>query len=345
MEKTRQKGFAAWFIDNWKRKPLFSTGIALLVMVVLQILALGFDYASFGEWFGAFSRNWINILRNNAGVGIIALGMTFVIISGGIDLAVGSTMVAIGAVIMSLIDSGSSGLLAGMGITGVPAYIIAIAVGILLGVLLGECTGVLVAHFGMPPFIATLGMMKICRSVTQQCMQKASPTVPKAFLKIANARIGGEIILPILYWLALAAILYVVSKHTAFGRQVFAIGSNERTSKLSGVNVRAVKRRVYALMGALVAITAVIQIARIGSMDYANAGSGYEMDAIAAVIIGGTSMSGGRGSVVGSVLGMLILAVMNNLLNLIGVPPFLREAFKGIVVIGAVLLQKKEKAS
>ena len=345
MEKTRQKGFAAWFIDNWKRKPLFSTGIALLVMVVLQILALGFDYASFGEWFGAFSRNWINILRNNAGVGIIALGMTFVIISGGIDLAVGSTMVAIGAVIMSLIDSGSSGLLAGMGITGVPAYIIAIAVGILLGVLLGECTGVLVAHFGMPPFIATLGMMKICRSVTQQCMQKASPTVPKAFLKIANARIGGEIILPILYWLALAAILQVVSKQTAFGRQVFAIGSNERTSKLSGVNVRAVKRRVYALMGALVAITAVIQIARIGSMDYANAGSGYEMDAIAAVIIGGTSMSGGRGSVVGSVLGMLILAVMNNLLNLIGVPPFLREAFKGIIVIGAVLLQKKEKAS
>ena len=114
MEKTRQKGFAAWFIDNWKRKPLFSTGIALLVMVVLQILALGFDYASFGEWFGAFSRNWINILRNNAGVGIIALGMTFVIISGGIDLAVGSTMVAIGAVIMSLIDSGSSGLLAGL---------------------------------------------------------------------------------------------------------------------------------------------------------------------------------------------------------------------------------------
>ena len=270
-------------------------------------------------------------------MGIIALGMTFVIISGGIDLAVGSTMVAIGAVVMSLIDGGPAGLLAGLGITGIPAYIIAIAIGILLGVLLGECTGVLVAHFGMPPFIATLG--------TQQCMQKASPTVPKAFLKIANARIGGEIILPILYWLALAVILHVVSKHTAFGRQVFAIGSNERTSKLSGVNVRAVKRRVYALMGALVAVTAVIQIARIGSMDYANAGSGYEMDAIAAVIIGGTSMSGGRGSVIGSVLGMLILAVMNNLLNLIGVPPFLREAFKGIIVIGAVLLQKKEKAS
>ena len=102
MEKTNKKGFLAWFTDNWKRKPLFSTGIALLVMVILQILALGFDYASFGEWFAAFSRNWINILRNNAGVGIVALGMTFVIISGGIDLAVGSTMTAVGAVLMNL---------------------------------------------------------------------------------------------------------------------------------------------------------------------------------------------------------------------------------------------------
>ena len=164
-------------------------------------------------------------------------------------------------------------------------------------------------------------------------------------MNIANLRIGGEIILPILYWFLLAAVLYVVSKHTAFGRQVFAVGSSERTSKLSGVNVRKVKRRVYVLMGALVAVAAVIQIARIGSMDYANAGSGYEMDAIAAVIIGGTSMSGGRGSIVGSVLGMLILAVMNNLLNLLGVPPFLREAFKGVIVIAAVLLQKKDSGN
>ena len=103
-----------------------------------------------------------------------------------------------------------------------------------------------------------------------------------------------------------------------------------------------VKGLIYVLMGALVAVTAVIQVSRIGSMDYANAGSGYEMDAIAAVVVGGTSMSGGRGSILGTVLGMLIIAVMNNLLNLMGVPPFLREAFKGFIVIAAVLLQKKE---
>ena len=162
---------------------------------------------------------------------------------------------------------------------------------------------------------------------------------------IANTKIGGETILPILYWLVLALVLHIVSRHTPFGRRIYAIGSNERTARLSGIHVERVKTWIYILMGALVAVTAVIQVARIGSMDYANAGSGYEMDAIAAVVVGGTSMSGGKGSIGGTVLGMLIIAVMNNLLNLIGVPPFLREAFKGIIVIGAVLLQKKEKAS
>ncbi len=334
-----------WLRDTWKNQPLFSTACALLLMVALQTAALGFSYPSIGEWFAAWGKNWINILRNNAGVGIVALGMTFVIISGGIDLAVGSTMVAIGAVIMVLIDGNAGGVLTRLGITGAPAYLLAIGAGGLVGALLGECSGTLVAHRGMPPFIATLGMMKIARSVTQQFMQGIQPAVPKDFLNIANARIGGEIILPILYWLLLAATLHVVSKHTAFGRQVYAVGSSERTSKLSGVNVKRVKRRVYVLMGVLVAVTAVIQIARIGSMDYANAGSGYEMDAIAAVIIGGTSMSGGRGSIAGTVLGMLILAVMNNLLNLLGVPPFLREAFKGVIVVAAVLLQKKDSAA
>ncbi len=329
----------------WKRQPLISTGLALLLMVVVQTIALGFDYPSFGDWLTAWGRNWINLLRNNAGVGIVALGMTFVIVSGGIDLAVGSTLVAVGAMVMALVDVGPNGLLKALGISGIPAYVIAILVGVLLGLALGESTGYLVANRRLPPFIATLGMMKILRSVTQQFTQRSSPTIPKEFLNISNFRIGGEIILPIIYWLILAAILHVVSLHTVFGRQIFAIGSNERASRLSGINVKRVKRRVYTLMGGLVAITAVIQIARIGSMDYANAGSGHEMDAIAAVIIGGTSMSGGRGSIIGTVLGMLILAVMNNLLNLMGVPPFLREAFKGLIVILAVLLQKRDDSN
>ena len=286
--------------------------------------------------------NWLNILRNNAPVGIIALGMTFAIISGGIDLSVGSTLVAVGAVVMAVVDGSATGLLTSMGITGVPAYLIAIVVGVLFGAALGWLNGVLIAHGKLPPFIATLGTMQIFRSVTQQLTQHANPSVPKGFLQIANLKIGSFYIMPIVYWLLLAVALYIVSKRTTFGRHVYAIGSNVRTARLSGINVNKVKRRIYMLTGMLVALAAIIQVSRIGSMDYASAGSGYEMDAIAAVIVGGTSMAGGKGSIVGTVLGMLIIGVMNNLLTLFGVPPFLREACKGVIVIVAVLLQKKE---
>ena len=340
-EKTNKVNVIQWFMDKWKNNALFSTGMALVVMVILQTIALGFDYPNIGSWFTAWINNWLNILRNNSSVGIIALGMTFVIISGGIDLAVGSTLVAIGAVTMALMDANNGGFLGMIGITGVPAYIVTIVIAILLGTLLGAGNGVLITAGRIPPFIATLGAMKILRSVTQHFMQSQSPKVPSGFLKIASARIGGQMLLPILYWLVLAVILYVVSKKTVFGRHVFAVGSNEKTTRLSGINVNRVKMGVYALMGAVVSVASILQISRIGAMDPANAGSGYELDAIAAVIVGGTSMSGGKGSVVGTVFGMLIIAVMNNLLNLMGVPPFLREAFKGAIIIAAVLLQRK----
>lgn len=342
-QTAKKENFIQWFIRKWKSSPIFSTGCVLVLMVILQTVALGFRDASFGAWLQRWGKNWINILRNNAGVGIVALGMTFVIISGGIDLAVGSTMTAVGAVLMVIINGYPTGLLTSVGITGPWAYVIGIAAALVVGSLVGVINGSLIAYRKLPPFIVTLGMMKICRSVTQQCMQKVGVKVPTGFLAIANTKIGGETILPILYWLVLALVLHIVSRHTPFGRRIYAIGSNERTARLSGIHVERVKTWIYILMGALVAVTAVIQVARIGSMDYANAGSGYEMDAIAAVVVGGTSMSGGKGSIGGTVLGMLIIAVMNNLLNLMGVPPFLREAFKGAIVIVAVLLQRKEK--
>jgi ribose transport system permease protein len=344
-DSTKNQNAFLWLRTMWTTRPLFSTGISLIVMIILQTIALGFHFGSLGEWFTVWLQNWINILRNNSGIGIVALGMTFVILSGGIDLAVGSTLVVVGAVVMMMIDSGPMGILLGMGITGTLAYIIAIVVGIVLGILLGEINGILITRGKLPPFIATLGTMKIFRSVTQHFMQGYTPVVPKPFLNIASVQIGGQLLMPIIYWVVLAIVLYVVSTKTTFGRQVIAVGSNERATKLSGINVNTIKRRVYALTGLLVGIAAVVQVSRIGSMDYANAGSGYEMDAISAVIVGGTSMSGGKGTVIGTVFGTLIIAVMNNLLNLLGVPPFLREAFKGVIVIGAVLLQKKESNS
>ena len=343
-KELEKKSSGGGLVAAWKQNPLVSTGLVLILMIVVQtaIMIYNFGEGSVGELMLSLLTNWLNILRNNAPVGIIALGMTFVIISGGIDLSVGSTLVAVGAMVMMVVDGSATGLLAGMGITGVPAYIIAIAVGLVFGALLGWLNGVLIAHGKLPPFIATLGTMQIFRSVTQHLTQHANPSVPKGFLQIANLKIGSFYIMPILYWLAIAAVLYVGSKRTTFGRHVFAVGSNIRTARLSGINVNKVKRRIYMLTGMLVAIAAIIQVSRIGSMDYASAGSGYEMDAIAAVIVGGTSMSGGKGSIVGTVLGMLIIGVMNNLLTLFGVPPFLREACKGVIVIVAVLLQKKE---
>ena len=343
-KELEKKSSGGGLVAAWKQNPLVSTGLVLILMIVVQtaIMIYNFGEGSVGELLLSLLTNWLNILRNNAPVGIIALGMTFVIISGGIDLSVGSTLVAVGAMVMMVVDGSATGLLAGMGITGVPAYIIAIAVGLVFGALLGWLNGVLIAHGKLPPFIATLGTMQIFRSVTQHLTQHANPSVPKGFLQIANLKIGSFYIMPILYWLAIAAVLYVVSKRTTFGRHVFAVGSNIRTARLSGINVNKVKRRIYMLTGMLVAIAAIIQVSRIGSMDYASAGSGYEMDAIAAVIVGGTSMSGGKGAIVGTVLGMLIIGVMNNLLTLFGVPPFLREACKGVIVIVAVLLQKKE---
>ncbi|MBS4206235.1 ABC transporter permease [Lederbergia citrea] len=339
------RSFFEWFKYKWTSEPLFSTAIALIIMIILQTLVLGFDYDSVGSWFQSWINNWINILRNNAGVGIIALGMTFVIMTGGIDLAVGSTLVASGAFTMILLDTGTKGILGSLGITGFSAFVITIMVVLLFGYLLGLLIGVTITRGNVPPFIATLGAMMIFRSVTQHFMQGYNPKIPMEFLQIASFKIGNYMIMPIIYWAVIAYILYYVSKRTTFGRHIIAVGSNGRAAKLSGVNVEKVKLRVYALMGILVSIAAIIQVSRIGSMDFSNAGRGMEMDAIAAAVVGGTSMMGGRGFILGTMYGMLIIAVMNNLLNLFGVPPFLREAFKGIIVIAAVLLQRKEKTS
>lgn len=339
------RNFFTWFKYKWHHEPVFSTAIALIVMIIIQTLVLGFNYDSFGNWFQSWLNNWVNILRNNAGVGIIALGMTFVIMTGGIDLAVGSTLVATGAFTMILLDTSTKGILRSLGLTGFPAMLLTIVLVILLGYLLGLLIGTSVTKGNIPPFIATLGAMMIFRSVTQHFMQGYNPKIPIEFTQLASFKIGNYMIMPIVYWAIIAYILYYISKKTVFGRQIIAVGSNERAAKLSGINVNKVKLNVYALMGVLVSIAAVIQVSRIGSMDFSNAGRGMEMDAIAAAVVGGTSMLGGRGFILGTVYGMLIIAVMNNLLNLFGVPPFLREAFKGFIVIAAVLLQRKEQAA
>lgn len=336
--------FAGRFLAAWKRAPLFSTLVAALVMIVIQTYSLGFAFDSYGAWGNFWLVNFLNVLRANASVGMIALGMTFVIITGGIDLAVGSTLAGVATVVMVLLDtSAGRGVLVNAGITGVPNYLIAIAAGLLTGVIIGALIGLGVTKGRVPPFIITLGVMNIVRSVAQYFTKSYKTEVPREFQVLANKEIiGGQMLLPIIYWLVLAIIMYIISKHTAFGRHIYAVGSNERTSRLSGINVDKVKMKVYILMGLIVSIAAITQVARLRGVDVASAGSGYEMNAIAAVVVGGTSMAGGRGSILGTVLGVLIIGIMNNLLVLLHIDAFLSEAFTGAIIIFAVLMQRKE---
>ena len=329
----------------WSENPYFSTGMALLLLLLIMtgVLIWKNDFDSFA----AFSRSWVsncvNICRNNAVVGIIALGMTLVILTGGIDLAVGSTMVGMGTILLVLMDTGALGVLGALGIAGIPAILIACAACMACGAGTGALIGVGVTKGRIPPFIVTLGAMNIIRSLAQHFMQgRAAPAVPDVFKLVSNQVVLGQRILPVVYWLVLALLLHWISRNTAFGRHVYAVGSNARTTRLSGINVDRVLVGVYALEGLLIGVAAIVESARMGSMNTANAGQGYELDAIAAVVVGGTRMSGGRGSILSTVIGMLIIGVMNTLLNLLGVPPFLRAAFKGAIIILAVLLQRKD---
>lgn len=342
MDSKKLNGSNSWIKNQWSKNPVFSTFFALIVMVLIQAVVMGNIAGSFAGMWGKLGQAWLNILRNNTYAGIIAFGMCFAIISGGIDLSVGSMLCAEGAILMFLIDE-KIGLLARFGITGAPAYALSIIILIIVGYILGTINGSLVAYGALPPFIATLGTQKIYRSVTQQLTKKFNPEVPSGFKLISSAKIGGQVILPIIYWIVILVIIHILFKKTAFGRQVIAIGSNERAAKLSGINVAKDKRNIYALTGVLCAIATVIYVARIGSMDYANAGNGYEMDAIAAVVVGGTAMSGGRGSIIGTFIGMLIMATMNNILNSVGIPTFLTDAVKGAIIIFAVFIQRKDK--
>lgn len=361
------------FAYAWKHIPTFSTFITAVVMVIILTYAHGntmnFAFESYGDWGSKWLINIVNVLRSNASVGMVALGMTFVIITGGIDLAVGSTLAGIATVVMVILDVSQSGFFTAHGLVGWPNFLVAIGAGLLTGVILGGLTGVGITKGRVPPFIVTLGVMNIVRSVAQYFTKSTKIEVPKEFQVISNATLqeiiqaiarifdkdaiivfpekikflGDLMLLQIFYWVILAVIMYIISKHTAFGRHIYAVGSNERTSRLSGINVDRVKIKVYMLMGLIVAIAAITQVARLRGVDVASAGNGLEMSAIAAVVVGGTSMAGGRGSIVGTLLGVLIIGIMDTLVILLHIDAFLSNAFIGAIIIFAVLMQRKDK--
>jgi ribose transport system permease protein len=270
------------------------------------------------------ASNLVNVVEQSAIIGIIAVGMTFVIISGGIDLSVGSIVALAGIVF---------GLAAHSGVPIAAACLLGLGCGTLCGVI----NGALVTVGRLPPFIATLGMMSVARGAAL-LLSDGRPIsgFPTGFRLLATGSVLG-LPVPAALMLAGYAAAHVMLSRTLLGRYSYAIGGNEEASVLSGLNVRRVKVTVYALAGLCSAITSLLLVARLDSAQPI-AGMSYELDAIAAVVIGGTSLLGGAGSVIGTLVGALIMAILRNGLNLLGVSSYVQQIAIGTVIVAAVLI-------
>jgi ribose transport system permease protein len=267
----------------------------------------------------------------------ISIGMTLVILTGGIDLSVGAILAFAGAFAAGLLKNGLMLTSFGVAVQFTPFG--AICAGIVAGLVLGLVNGIAITKFRLPPFVATLGMLSIARGLTMLWTGGFPVTELGPGFGFIGA--GFWLGIPMAVWIsaALVVIFYIVSQRTALGRYIYAVGGSEKTAAFSGINVNWVKLRVYALAGALAAVGGLIVTARLDAAD-PKAGLGYELDSIAAVVIGGTSLSGGRGSILGTVLGCLIIGVLNNGLFLLDVSPFWQQIVKGAVILAAVALDK-----
>ncbi len=306
----------------------FRSLLALALMVlVLSVLS---------DRFLTPDNGW-NILRQISVNLCLSVGMTLVILSGGIDLSCGAILALAGALAAGLLKNGlaipGTDLLLQFTTSG------AILAGLVVGGAAGWVNGFAITRFSLPPFVATLGMFSIARGLTM--LWTGGFPITGLGDSFGHLGTGAFLGMPMPVWimLALTAVFVVVTKRTRFGRHLYAVGGNERAARLTGLNVSRIKLAVYTLAGALAGVAGLIVTARLDSAQ-PNAGLGYELDSIAAVVIGGTSLSGGRGSIWGTVLGCLIIGVLNNGLFLLNVSPFWQQVIKGLVILLAVALDK-----
>ena len=266
--------------------------------------------------------NLLNVALQASVVAILAFGQTFVILSAGIDLSVGSVLALTGAVMA--MQTGQNGVLVG------------ILVGLLAGAVLGALNGLFVTRARVAPFIATLAMLAIARGLTYIYTQGSPIRVDQPAFNVFGQGTVGAVPVPVVIMLAVFVVCLVVLTQTRFGRYVFAIGSNPEVTRLAGVPIDRYVVAVYAISGLLAALGGLILTGRLAAAD-PNAATGYELDVIAAVVIGGTSLFGGRGGVFGTLIGALIIAVVGNGMVLLNVNPFWTQAVKGAIILIAVL--------
>jgi ribose transport system permease protein len=296
--------------------------IALLVLAA-GLAVLSPDFLTLG--------NLLDVTRQVSINAVISFGMTLVILLGGIDLSVGSILAVSSLVVALLMRGGESATLA-------------TAVGIFCGALMGAANGLLVTKGRVAPFIATLGTMTLLRGLALVLCQGSpiSGFPSEFFAALGGGYLARMIPLPVVWMLVLFAILWFVLDRTVFGRHVYATGGNPGAASLSGVNVDRIQILVYTLSGLTAAVAGIILTSRLDSAQ-PTAGEGYELDAITAVVLGGTSLAGGRGWIFGTLLGALLIGVLNNGLNLVGVSAFYQQVIKGSVILLAVLLDRASK--
>lgn len=285
--------------------------------------------------------NGVNVLRQIAVNLCLSIGMTLVILSGGIDLSVGSVLALSGAVAAGLLKNGLSLEFWGVMLQFTPLG--AVVAGVAVGAALGCINGLTITQLRLPPFVATLGMLSVARGLT--LLWTGGHPITGLGNDFGQLGVGQWLGVPMPVWVTgvLAAAFALIMQRTRFGRHVYAVGGNERAAALSGLNVRRIKAVVYTLGGASSGVAGLLTAARLNSAT-PNAGVGYELDSIAAVVIGGASLSGGRGSIFGTVLGCLIIGVLNNGLVLLKVSPFWQQVVKGLVILLAVAIDRMSRS-
>lgn len=319
-------------------RPSLRARLRGLNLAPLAALAVLFVASAFASPYFLQPQNLLNILRQVSYSGIIALGMTFVIIAGGIDLSVGSMMALVGAIAVQALNRAVEGSWPG-GEAG--AILLAWGAALLLGSLCGLLNGLAVTVGRIAPFIVTLGTLAIFRSLTLYLGDAGEfRSLSGAYGDMGMSYLLG-LPTPVWIWIALALLLGLLLNDTRYGRHVCAVGSNEKVARYSAIPVNRVRLLTYVIAGQMVGVSAVLLSSRLNSLSSTNFGKDFELDAIAAVIIGGTPMTGGRGSIWGTVVGAVILGIINNMLNMMGVSPYLQGTVKGLVIIAAVFIQRK----
>jgi ribose transport system permease protein len=317
----------------WQHASRLQSLLVLILMVVAMSLL--------SDRFLTAANGW-NIMRQISVNVCLSIGMTMVILSGGIDLSVGSVLALAGAVTAGLIKSAVP--LPWLGIELQFTTWGAIVGGLMVGLLLGWLNGQMITRLKIPPFVATLGMLSIARGLTMLWTKGFPITGLGEGFAILGTRTAWGVPTPVWMAAGLVGLFVVITRKTRLGRSIYAVGGNEQTARLSGLNVNRIKVTVYTLAGGLSAVAGLIMTSRLDSAQ-PNAGMGYELDSIAAVVIGGTSLSGGRGSILGTVIGCLLIGVLNSGLVLLDVSPFWQQVVKGSVILAAVAIDRLRESS